>query len=177
MKKYIIAGSTGGIFVFACLLVTLIIFGAYDYVPVQILNPVKVNHCLDNDKIALIQELSRNGTLLTPAEYTNHVVNYYNSIIMLLVALLAIFSFIAYFSLKSKMKEHIQEALIEMLRDSKVFDETITTNIYGRVSQDFLPLDSAAQLKDEVDSLQQDIENIKDALSKPRKEKTIINNK
>lgn len=87
MKRYVIAGSIGGLLVFICLLVALIIFGAYDYAPVQILNPAQVSHCLNNDKIAIIQELSRNGTLLTPAEYTNHVVSYYNSIIMLLVAL------------------------------------------------------------------------------------------
>lgn len=177
MKKFIIAGGIGGILVFILLLIALIIFGAYDYAPVQILNPAIADHCLNNDKIALIQELSRNGTLLTPAEYTSHVVSYYNSIIMLLVALFAVFSFIAYFSLKSKMKEQIQESLIEMLRDSKAFDETITTNIYGKVTQEFLSLESAAQLKDEVDSLQQDMEDIKDAIPKPRKKKTIINNK
>lgn len=177
MKKYLIAGGIGGILVFIFLLIALIIFGAYDYTPVQILNPASVDHCLNNDKIALIQEMSRDGTLLTPAEYTSHVVSYYNSIIMLLVALFAVFSFIAFFSLKSKMKEQIQESLIEMLRDSKAFDETITTNIYGKVTQEFLSLESAEQLKDDIDSMHQELYDIKESMPKPRKKKTIIDNK
>lgn len=150
MKKYIIAGCTGGLLVFIFLLMALIIFGAYDYAPVQILNPTKLNHCLENDKIALIKELTKNGTLLSPSEYTSHIISYYNSIIMLLVGLFVIFSFIGYFSLKSKMKEQIQESLIEMLRDSKEFDKTISENIMGRVTNEFVPNEIFEEINAEI---------------------------
>lgn len=155
MKKYIIAGCIGGFLVFIFLLMALIIFGAYDYAPVQILNPTKINHCLENDKIALIQELTKNGTLLSPSEYTSHIISYYNSIIMLLVGLFVIFSFIGYFSLKSKMKEQIQESLIEMLRDSKEFDKTISENIMGRVTNEFVPNEIFEEMNAEIAMLKE----------------------
>lgn len=150
IRTHIIAGCIGGLVFFILIIAILMIFGLYDYTLIKVLNPSCFNATLDSCKIEAIRELSEKGILLTPAEYTSHIVSYYNSIIMLLVGLFAIFSFIGYFSLRSKLREQIQESLIEMLRDSKEFDKTITENIMGRVTTGFVPNDTFEETSADV---------------------------
>jgi hypothetical protein len=138
MKDRMIAGFSGGLGTFILIIVTLVSLRIYDYVPISILNPTNMCDNLGVDKMNLIRELSQKGLLLTPEEYTNHILGYYNSIITLLIASFVVFSFIGYFSIKSRIKEQIQETLNDMLRDSKTFQNTILSNINGRIEDDFV---------------------------------------
>ena len=52
--------------------------------------------------------------------------------------------------MKSKLKEQIQDALEDMMRDSKKFENTILDNVYGRVTEDFVEAEDFENLKKDV---------------------------
>lgn len=153
MKDRLITGIVGGLCTFVLTLIVLIYFGIYDFVPISILNPKDISDNFGVDKINLIKELSQKGILLTPDEYTNRILGYYNSIITMLIASFVVFTFLGYLSIKSRIKEQIQEALNDMLRDSKTFEETIFANINGRIQDDFVQYSEFDELAEEVNNL------------------------
>ena len=154
MNKNFIWGLVTGFVVVIATLVIIVLCKGHDFVAVKIINPIGgesiLSHC---DKMAVIKELETKGVLLTPDEYTNHVVSLYNSIIACLLGSLIIFSFLGYFSIKSKLKEQIQEALEDMMRDSKKFENTILDNVYGRATEDFVEVVDFENLKKDIQEL------------------------
>jgi hypothetical protein len=160
MKDRLIAGFIGGLGAFVLIILALVFFGIYDYVPISILNPKNICDNFGIDKMNMIRELSQKGILLTPDEYTSHILGYYNTIITTLIASFVVFSFIGYFSMKSKMREQIQEELNVMLRESKPFQDTILSNINGRIEQEFVLYTEFDDLVDEVNSLRDDLDTL-----------------
>lgn len=51
------------------------------------------------------------------------------------------------------MKEQIQEALEDMMRDSKKFENTILDNVYGRATEDFVEVVDFENLKKDIQEL------------------------
>lgn len=152
-KKFLWGLVVGGVLVIVTLAL-IVLFKGHDFVAVRIINPSGsgsiLSHC---DKMAVIKELETKGVLLTPDEYTNHVVSFYNFLIACVIGSLIIFSFLGYFSMKSKLKEQIQEALEDMLRDSKKFESTILDNVYGRVTEDFINVEDFENLKKDIQKM------------------------
>ena len=154
MSKKFIWGLAVGVVLVMVTLAIIVLCKGHDFIAIRIINPSGsesiLSHC---DKMSVIKELEAKGVLLTPNEYTNHVVSCYNSIIACLLGSLIIFSFLGYFSMKSKLKEQIQDALEDMMRDSKKFENTILDNVYGRVTEDFVEAEDFENLKKDVQEL------------------------
>jgi hypothetical protein len=106
------------------------------------------------EKLDAIKHLKEQGVLLTPQEYTNNVVNYYNTIITFLVALLAIFSLVTFFHLKFITTDEVRKNATELLRKSPDVQKIILENIKGRIDE--LLFDTSeriAALENEVKTL------------------------
>lgn len=88
-----------------------------------------------NEKIESINKLKEQGVLLTPQEYTNNVVNYYNTVITFLVALLAIFSLVTFFHLKFITIDEVKKQVTELLRKSTDVQDILVENTKGRIDE------------------------------------------
>lgn len=160
MKKYFFGGLMVGATLVIIVLIVAVLCKGHDFVPLRIINPCAIENdsIPHSNKVAIIKELETKGILLTPDEYTSHIVSFYNSLIACLIGTLIVFSFLGYFSMKSKMKEQIQESLEDMMRDSKKFESTILENVYGRATEDFVQVEDFDNLKKDIQGLKSNAE-------------------
>lgn len=87
-----------------------------------------------NEKLKEIEELKSKGILLTPQEYTAHIESFYNNIIAILVALLAVFSLATYLHLRFLAKDEILKQVKDVLKSSPEIETIIRENIDGKIS-------------------------------------------
>lgn len=85
------------------------------------------------EKLKEIEELNSKGVLLTPQEYTAHIESFYNNIIAILIALLAVFSLVTYFHLRFLAKDEIQKQVKDVLKSSLEIKQIIQDNIDGKI--------------------------------------------
>lgn len=88
-----------------------------------------------NEKLKEIEMLKAKGVLLTPQEYTAHIESFYNNIIVILVALLGVFSLATYFHLRFLAKDEIQKQVKEVLTSSSEIKQIIENNIEGKIDE------------------------------------------
>lgn len=128
-------------------------------VPVYIMSPkdeLQINHinsCNIKEKLREVQELKDKGVLLTPQEYTNNVVNYYNTVIVLLVTLLALFSVVSFFHLKFIALEEVKKNVTELLRKSPEIQEILVSNFQGKIDETLPQREEFEELRRQVESL------------------------
>ena len=96
-----------------------------------ILNNIKNNEV--KDKLAEVERLNEKGVILTPQEYTSHISTFYNNIIAVLIALLAIFSIVTYLHFKFLAKEEVQNQVKDLMRNSPEIQRIISENVSGKI--------------------------------------------
>ena len=96
-----------------------------------ILNNIKNNEV--KDKLAEVERLNEKGVILTPQEYTSHISTFYNNIIAVLIALLAIFSIVTYLHFKFLAKEEVQNQVKDLIRNSPEIQRIISENVSGKI--------------------------------------------
>lgn len=142
--KEILSGLFGGcILVTICIIVSLVL-----HKQSQIFNPVHIittNYEIADttitdlknfeikEKLDEIDKLNKKGVLLTPQEYTAHIESFYNNIIALLIALLAVFSIVTYIHLRFLAKEEIQNQVKLFMKSSPEIKEIIEENAAGKI--------------------------------------------
>lgn len=93
----------------------------------------------------LVAELKKGKLVLTPQEYTNNVVNYYNSILLILSVLIAAFSALSFIYLKNQSREVINDVL-----KSEEFNDSVSEMVIGRAESRIIsqlsPLSSEIEL-------------------------------
>lgn len=97
-------------------------------------------------KQEFIKQLNNDKVILTPQEYTNNVVSYYNNLILVLSVMLAAFSFLSFAYLKSWSRDLIQETL-----ESEGFQEGVSQKLLGQAESNFR--EDIAQIQDEIENL------------------------
>lgn len=132
----------------------------HTYRPISIVAHGNLDSSSNNldSKVRELDALNNKGILLTPAEYTNNIVNYYNTIITLLIALLAIFSILSYLHLNSIAEEKLKKTVADLLRNSDEIKKVLIDNFQGRVD------DIAGKLpnKNDIEILQTRIKTLED---------------
>lgn len=86
-------------------------------------------------KKQLINELKRDKLILTPQEYTNNIISYYNSFLMVLSVMLAALSFLGFVYLKSQSNDLINARLY-----SDEFREEVKTQLIGEAENRYREL-------------------------------------
>jgi hypothetical protein len=156
--KSFLSGLIGGIVVFAVLVVlSLFIFNLHSY-KIGILNPSNIDTAkYKSEKIALMQELENKGVLLTPQEFTNNIVSYYNTAITILVFLFILFSVISYFQIKVISTKQVQESLEQGLKDSITLRELLINAFSGQADDKYSTKDELQEIKDQISDLLDEI--------------------
>ena len=146
-RTHILAGILGGFFVIGLIMVIIFTMDFFNYkFEVQ---PIQINStCIteDKDKNAvllddslmteikkeLISDMKKEKILLTPQEYTTNIVNYYNTALLILSALIVIFSMLGFVYLKSLTQDSINSVL-----NSDSFQEQVMRKIIGKANEKF----------------------------------------
>ena len=143
--KYFLYGVFGGIAIIAVFLIVIFSCNLFNY-NIRIINPVKKEVSENfSEKAKLMIELEKDGILLTPQEYTNNVVTYYNTALTILAAMIVLFSVISYFHLKFLSEKQIIDTLKKSL-DTKEFKTTIKESIFGKAEEIFASVETADEI-------------------------------
>ena len=121
----IVAGGLIGAFISAVIIVLALGWFNPHLYTVYISNDEAIANETFNTVQHMILYLRDRHIILSPQEYTNNIVSYYNTFIVILVGLLATFSILGYFHLKHVSKNEIIILLKEMIRESKDFENTM----------------------------------------------------
>lgn len=176
--KEIINGVVGGFLVISLFLLIIFNTNLFNY-EVKILVGKNADS-LENytDKVKLIKELQGNGIIVTPQEYTNNIVNYYNTALTIVLAILILFSIMSYIQLRFISRRQIEEVFKDSLKDSKEFDQFVSEAIFGKAEERFVKIgdigDKLAEIEDLRDRLEQmesDLESFKNETDQLSKEK------
>lgn len=150
---YFLRGAIAAIFIIGIFLVLCFWFNPFNFqfhlitFNTHILNVSKVDSLLNNSEhLNSIKELSKYKLILTPQEYTNNVIQYYNTVLTLMAGMLVIFSVIAYFQLKFSSKREINEELKVAIKDSITFRATLKDTLFGKAQDKFATLDEVKEL-------------------------------
>lgn len=111
-----------------------------------------------NDRNDIIKELHDNGVILTPQEYTNNVVNYYNTAITLLVFLFVIFSFVSYYHLKALSKDEMRKLLEDKIKDSKEIEEMFLEAFTGLADERYQSREDADEWREIIEGYKKKID-------------------
>lgn len=109
-----------------------------------------------SEKAKIIKELERDNIILTPQEYTNNILSYYNSFLTILIAMIVIFSFVSYFHFRFLSKEEIA-SVFEAKIESGEFGKVLTTAIYGKVEEQFLSIETYSEGNSKLDDKLEEI--------------------
>ncbi|WP_321479722.1 hypothetical protein [uncultured Bacteroides sp.] len=161
MNKFIYGICCG---LFITILVALLIgcnLNQYAVGPAHIINPkANIDSIFQHeikDKANQIEQLKNKGILLTPQEYTNNLANYYNTIITVLIALLAVFSVISFFHLKFIAQEEVKKNVTELIRKSPEIQKILLENFQGKIDEVLYDIpDKIANLESNIKYLKKD---------------------
>lgn len=142
--KSILSGIFGGcILVTSCIIVALLF-----HKQSQLFNPIHIittNYEIADstitdiksfevkEKLMELEELSKRGVILTPQEYTAHISSFYNNIIALLIALLAVYAIVTYLHLRFLAREEVQNQVKDFVKSSPEIENIIQNNIEGKI--------------------------------------------
>ena len=145
-KNNILSAIIGGGTVVIILIIILLIRHNqnYDYREINVLNIETLNNSalkdseyfqnlFDKARIDHLKVLKEQGVILTPQEYTNNIVSYYNTIIVVLISFFAILSIATLFQIKSQAKEYVLAEVPRLLKDKEFTKENIWNNIEGDI--------------------------------------------
>lgn len=122
---------------------------------------------------AFLQDMRKNGELLSTDEFASRITDYYNTLVAVLTALFVLFTIVTYLTIKSKFegkfedkakeledkqRQKIIDELRSMLNDSKKLDEVIQSAIGGHV-------DDSIATKEEVEAITTDISTLNENLT------------
>jgi hypothetical protein len=152
--KSFLSGLLGGILAFSLLiLLSLFVFHLHSY-KIGIINPTMIDSAkISTDNLESMWELKREGILLTPQEFTNNIVSYYNTAITILVFLFILFSVVSYFQIKVISTKQVQESLELGLKDSVTIQELIMKSFSGRADDKYSTKEELQEIKDQIEDI------------------------
>jgi hypothetical protein len=158
MKPFLSGVFGGAVLIAIIVLICVFSLNLHSY-HVSILNPKQLDSLTTNsNRIELINKLHIEGSVLTPQEYTNNIVSYYNTAITLLVFLFILFSFVSYFHLKFVSNEQIIKILGEKMKDSKEMEKIIMEAISGKADDKYATIESVEALKQMIEVEKEEIQ-------------------
>ena len=112
-------------------IIVLILFYSNTFNYRGVIEPVYINSAdlviidandkkLNSLKNGLLQKLHKEKLILTPQEYTNNVVGYYNILMVVMASLMLVFSFITIVHFKNSIKEQMSEKIDEVVNNKDI---------------------------------------------------------
>ena len=89
----------------------------------------------DIESIKTVQELIVQGKIINASEIYSHMLEYYNTLITILIALIGVFGLISWFTIQGKASYEVKKTIDEHLESEK-FDEKLSVLINTQFSKD-----------------------------------------
>ena len=157
-------GMVGACVIVALIIVVLVWVKPFNYKAVTIINTSKVETAcqpiLTVPESELIISLRQKELLLTPDEYTNNLLGYYDTLISFLAVLFVLFSILGYISIRSLSRKEIREEAREILQDSEKFKKNVIESLTGEFNANYVSIEAYdTQMKDLTDKVTALIDN------------------
>lgn len=124
----------------------------------------------------LLQAMRTKGILLTPAEYTNNLVSYYNTLIAFLSVFFVVFTVFGYVIVRNQSKKEVRDEAREILLDSTSFRKRVIDDMKGEFDLSYLTHDdydgTLKTMQEDIASLKEQLE-AKDSSSDRNKKQTV----
>jgi hypothetical protein len=177
--SYVWAGLIGGVAVGATIIVFFSLSRVFDYKMVYFVNPEKIQvDSLDTARISvpeyqLLESMRDKELLLTPAEYTNNLVGYYNALIAFLAIFFVIFTFVSYFYIRNQSKAEIRDEARDLLKDSMEFRQELVKDFQGIFDPLYVTSDDFEKYEDVIKNIQKDILELQNSGGKSKVKKIV----
>ena len=146
----------------------------FDYRAVVIVDQAQLNSQTDTvitiPEAELMASLRDKGFLLTPSEYTNNIIGYYNTLIAFLAIFFVVFTVASYFAIRNMSKKEVRDEAREILQDSSKFKGDVLEVLRGEFDESYLSHDD---YDEQLKTMQEDIASIKDDLPELKKKQTV----
>lgn len=185
MEHNFVSGVLGGV-VAIVLFLCLCLWGRiFDYKAVVIVDQAVL---LDTDsshisvpEYELMNSLREQGVLLTPSEYTNNIVGYYDTLISFLAIFFVVFTFAGYFYVKGMSRKEVREEAREILKDSESFRKDVLNAIHIEFDGNYVAKENYenefTDISDKVGQLLDDVERLKNSERKSSEGKVVSKKK
>ena len=158
----LLAGMAGAILVLVISITVVVWLRPFDYKAVVIVKQEQLangkNPVMTIPEKELLKSMRDKGVLLTPAEYTNNMISYYNTLIAFLAIFFVVFTVFGYIAIRSQSKKEIKEEARDILLDSATFRKDVIETIKGDFDQAYL---SHEEYDGMLKTLQEDMATIK----------------
>ena len=168
LKEKFNAGLIGGIagaLLFLILFIVVVVWlKPFNYRAVMIVEQSQITKpdkpVITPPEAVLMTSLRDKGYLVTPAEYTNNMIEYYNTLIAFMAVFFVVFTIAGYFAIRSMSKKEVRDEARELLLDSESFRSDVLNTLTGNFDANYVPIDDFEQrMKDVEDNLASIIED------------------
>lgn len=111
-----------------------------------------------NEKVSQLKLAKDKGLLLTPQEYTNNIVSYYNTIIVVLIGIITALTIFGAIQIKLIVRRSIEKDILDILSDTKFVANNIAPHIKG-VVDDRVPYVVEDTLESMLDDILKDLDD------------------
>lgn len=168
----IFGGIVGAILIIAIAVAVCIWKNPFDYKAVVIVQQEQLNAnsgpILTMPEATLLNSLREKGVLLTPSEYTNNIVSYYNTLIAFLSVFFVVFTIFGYYVVRNQSKKEVRDEARDILLESTTFKNQVVVNIRGEFDQLYL---SHEEYDETLKDMKEDIATLKN--NKEEKEEVV----
>ena len=156
--SFIWAGLIGGATVIAIIVIIIGFTKAFDYRAVYIIHPEKVQVDSQGEQFLqmsvpeykLLKSMRDRELLLTPVEYTNNLVGYYNTLIAFLSIFFLVFTIAGYFYVRNLSKAEVRKEAVEIIKDSRTYRDEVLGTIRGEFDDQYVLMEEYSALQDRV---------------------------
>lgn len=164
--SFIWAGLIGGAVVIAIVIIMMGFAKVFDYRAVYIVHPEKIQVDSQGEQFLhmsmpeykLLKSMRDKELLLTPAEYTNNLVGYYNTLIAFLSIFFLVFTIAGYFYVRNLSKAEVRKEAVEIIKDSRVYRDEVLSSIRGEFDGQYVLTEVYSELEERVADLESVIE-------------------
>lgn len=158
----VIGGIVGTIFIIVVAVAIIIWWKPFDYKAVMIVQQEQLlskdTPALTISEAELLQSMRVKGVVLTPAEYTNNIVSYYNTLIAFLSVFFVVFTTFSYYVVRNQSKKEVRDEARDILLESSTFKKQVLDSIKGEFDQLYLSHDDYDET---IKDMREDIATLK----------------
>lgn len=162
-------GVVGALLVIIIIAAVLVWFKPFNYRAVVIIEQTQLasdsRPVITIPEAELMASLRDKGYLMTPAEYTNNMIGYYNTLIAFLSVFFVVFTIAGYFAIRGLSKKEVREEARELLKDSQSFRSEVLETIKGQFDADYVLTDV---YEDKVKELDERVATLETNQAEPR---------
>lgn len=148
-------GIAGGLVVIVLTIAILIWVHPFNYKAVMIIEQTQIasdsRPRLSIPETEFMASLRDKGYLMTPAEYTNNMIGYYDTLIAFLSIFFVVFTVAGYFAIRELSRKEVRDEARELLKDSESFRNEVLVTLKGQIDADYVLVETYEDKIKELD--------------------------